>query len=99
VLHLQYQIQIRASALKAGMQMVASAGGSFAGKSTGASAAAVAIAGVTYSASTNVTNHKRRGSLGGGVGGSTSKEALSRDAAGMIANPLLRKPTANSRGI
>lgn len=82
------------------MQMVASTGGAFTGgSSAGASAAAVAIAGVTYSATTNVTNHKRRGSLGGGVGGSTSKAALSRDATGMIANPLLRKPTANSRGI
>lgn len=95
-------IKIRASALKAGMQMVASTGGSFAsGSSSGASAAAVSIAGVTYSAATNGGGQgaKRRGSLGGGVGGSVSHAALKRDATGMIANPLLRKPTAASRGI
>jgi PHD/YefM family antitoxin component YafN of YafNO toxin-antitoxin module len=93
-------LKIRASALKAGMQMVASsfATGHGGTGSTGASAAAVAIAGVTYSASSNSQN-KRRGSLGGGVGGSTAKGMkLQRDSTGMISNPLLRKH-GTSRGI
>jgi len=81
-------LKVRASALKAGMQLVASTGGAFAGQggtqgSAGAAAAAVHIAGVTYSAG---GSQGKRGSLGGGY---VNQMAVKRDANGMIGNPLL----------
>lgn len=94
-------LQIRLSSLKAGMQLVASQGGSgaFVSKdgtnAAGASAAAIAIAGVTYNAGGGA---KRRGSLGGGVGGSIGGGGVSRDGSGLIGNPLLTKMKAQSRG-
>jgi hypothetical protein len=83
------------------MQLVASQGGSGAfvskdgNSAAGASAAAVAIAGVTYSAGGGA---KRRGSLGGGVGGSLGGGSVTRDGSGLIGNPLLAKMKAQSRG-
>jgi len=93
-------LKIRASALKAGMQLVASTGGAFVGKdgsgSSGAAAAAVAIAGVTYGVGGGVG--KKKGSLGAGIGG-TNPLAVHRDANGMISNPLLRIKEHSSHGI
>jgi len=90
-------LKIRLSSLKAGMALVNSTGGAFkqaSGATKGAAAAAVAVAGVAYS---GVPGQKRRGSLGGGVGGSLGgNNPLSRNEAGLINNPLLRKAQGGS---
>jgi len=80
------------------MALVSSTGGAFKDNtgagSRGAAAAAVAIAGVTYS---GVPGQKRRGSLGGGVGGYLGgSNPLSRYTAGLFNNPLLRKAEGGS---